>query len=100
MEKYPYQPLNSELGQIRLLHLLPKWTGSATTRDKSDEVWKGSPSDSSARVLFDESIYKVRDNDGQLTKQARSLQPCLGRLETVSMESEPRYTALSYVWGD
>ena len=90
MEKYPYQPLNSKLRQIRLLQLLPKWTASTTTGGKSDEVWKDNSSDSSARVLLDESIDKVRDNDGQLTKQAQSLQPCLGRLDTVSMASEPR----------
>ena len=100
MEKYPYQPLSSKLRQIRLLHLLSKWAGSTTTGGKPDEIWKDNSSDSSTRVLCDESNDKVRDNDGQLTKQAKSLQPCLGKLETVSMESELRYTALSYVWGD
>lgn len=100
MEKYPYQPLNSKLGQIRLLHLLPERTGSTTTQGKSDEVWKATSSDRSACVLFNESIHKVKDNNGQLSNHSESLQICLGRLETVSVESEPRYTALSYVWGN
>ena len=42
----------------------------------------------------------MKDIDSQLDKQAESLQPCLGSLETVSVESKPRYTAFSYVWGD
>ena len=88
------------MGQIRLLHLLPKQTDSTITQGKSDEVWKATSSDRSACVLFDESINKVKDNNGQLSKQSEWLQTCLGRLETVSVESEPRYTALSYVWGD
>ena len=100
MEKYPYQPLNSRSSQIRLLHLLPKRTDSTTTQGRSDEVWKDTSSDRSASVSFNESIDKVRDNDGQLNKRSGSLQTCLGRLETVSVESRPRYTALSYVWGD
>ena len=100
MEKYPYQPLDSNLGQIRLLHLLPKRRDSTTTQGRSDEVWIKTSADRSACVLFDESIDKLKANDGQHSNGSESLQTCLGRLETVALENEPRYTALSYVWGD
>ena len=100
METYPYQSLNSKLGQIRLLHLFPKRTDSTTARGKSDEVWINASADRSACVLLDESVDKVKTNDGQFSKESESLQTCLGKLETVALEDEPRYTALSYVWGD
>ena len=100
MEEYPYQPLNGDVGQIRLLHLLPKRTDSTTTRARSDEVWMINPADNSAYVSFNESIDRLKANDGQHSNQSESLQTCLGRLETVALENEPRYTALSYVWGD
>ena len=100
MEGYPYQPLDSKVGQIRLLHLLPKRTDSTTTRGRSDQVWINTTADHSAYVLFNESIDKLKANDGQSGNQSESVQTCLGRLETVALENEPRYTALSYVWGD
>ena len=100
MEGYPYQPLDSKVGQIRLLHLLPKRTDSTTTRGRSDQVWINTTADHSAYVLFNESIDKMKANDGQSGNQSESVQTCLGRLETVALENEPRYTALSYVWGD
>ena len=100
MEEYPYQPLNNKLGQIRLLHLLPKRTDSTTTRGRSDKVWIANPADNSASVSFNESIDKLKANDGQYGNQLEPLQTCVGRLEIVALENEPRYTALSYVWGD
>ena len=100
MEGYPYQPLDSKVGQIRLLHLLPKRTDSTTTRGRSDQVWINTTADHSAYVLFNESIDKLKANDGQCGNQSEPVQTCLGRLETVALENEPRYTALSYVWGD
>ena len=100
MEEYPYQPLDSNLGQIRLLHLLPKRIDSTTTQGRSDELWINTSADRSACVLFDESIDSLKANDGQYSSRSESLQICLGRLETVALENKPRYTALSYVWGD
>ena len=100
MKEYPYQPLNSKLGHIRLLHLLPKRTDSPTTRGRSNEVWINNPAENSASVSFNESIDRLKANDGQYINQSESLQTCLGRLETVALEDKHRYTALSYVWGD
>ena len=100
MEQYPYQPLDSNLGQIRLLHLLPKRIDSTTTHGRSDELWINTSADRSACVLFDESIDRLKASDGQSSNQSESVQICFGRLETVAPENKPRYTALSYVWGD
>ena len=100
MENYPYQPLDSKLGQIRLLDLLPRRTDYTTPQGRSDEVWINTSADRSASVMLDETLDKVKANDGQFSKQPESPQTCLGRLETIALESEPRYTALSYVWGD
>ena len=99
MEKYPYQPLDNKLNQIRLLHLLPKRKASTTTQGRSDEVWMNSSADCSAYVSVNESIDELKPKDGPSSKHSESPQICLGRLETVALESEP-YTALSYVWGD
>lgn len=99
MDKYPYQPLDSKFGHIRLLHLLPKRLGTRTARGRSDEVWTNTSTDRSAHVPL-ESIDELRANDGQFINKSEILQTCLGTLETVALEDEPRYTALSYVWGD
>ncbi len=74
--------------------------GSTTMQGRSDEVWKTPSANLRAYVSFNGSIDSLEASDGPFTEQSESPQTCLGILETVALESEPRYTALSYVWGD
>lgn len=100
MAPYQYQPLDSKSSQIRLLHLLPKTAGSSTATGRSDEVWISAPEDCSAYETFNKSIERFKANKGPFAAESETPRTSHGRLETVSLESEPRYTALSYVWGD
>src|SRR5690242_4561884 len=84
---YTYIPLDASKRQIRLLHLLPPASTNKTNSSYEEDH------------DFAQSIRGLKNNDFALT-EINFISDIHCTFSLVSLDDDPEYEALSYVWGD